>query len=296
MASIAEIRARLANLNKKTTKNPDIWKPKDEHDVRLLRNPHSDDPLVEKAFHYNIGDAREILCPKANFGDECVICDFAEQLKSWKDEKGRDKPEKERKADFEIFKKIQSVSKVIVPVVERITNSDGKPTGEVSQPGWWPLTSNQAQQILKVCTDADRLEVCGVTPGDDENVFDVLFSPKKAFDFHVSFKKPGEKGNNKTFTMVEIEPKFKPTPLTGNPAKDAELVKAIKDPDEVYPKVPASEVANALKKFIGGGMQVEAGSKSSGSEEKYASNTKEKAEKAGSRPVDEAFGELLNSK
>jgi hypothetical protein len=294
MASIAEIKNRLANLNRKSTKNADIWKPKDEHDVRLLRNPHSDDPFVERAFHYNIGDAREILCPKVNFGKECVICDFADTLRSWKDEKGRDKPEKERKADFEIFKKIQVVSKVIVPVVERIV-VDGKPTGEVSQPGWWPLTSNQAQQVLEVCTDADRLAACDIDPQDEERVMDALFSPKKAFDLHVSFKKPGEKGNNKTFTMVEIKPKFKTSPLTGNDAKDAELAKAIKHYDEVYPEVPGSEVAAALKKFIGGGMQVEQAPVKPGGE-KYASKSKEKAESAGARPVDEAFGELLDGK
>jgi hypothetical protein len=293
MASIADIKARLANLNKKTTKNADIWKPKDEHDVRLLKNPYSDDPFIERAFHYNIGDAREILCPKVNFGDECVICDFADTLRAWKDEKGRDKPEKERKADFEIFKKIQVVSKVVVPVVERQKGADGKTTQEISAPGWWPLTANQAQQVLKVCTDADRLAECGIEPGDDERAFDALFGTKKAFDLHVSFKKPGEKGNNKSFTMVEIEPKFKATPLTGNAAKDAEVIGGIKPIDEVYPKVPGTEVAAALKKFIGGGMQVEQVQAKPGGE-KYAAKTKENAAKAGTRSVDDSFGELLD--
>lgn len=295
MASIADIKARLANLNRKTTKSADVWKPKDEHDVRLLKNPHSDDPFVERAFHYNIGDAREILCPKVNFGDECVICDFADTLRAWKDEKGRDKPEKERKADFEIFKKIQAVAKVAVPMVERQAGPDGKTTTAVSAPGWWMLTANQAQQVLKVCTDADRLRECGVEPGDDENAFEALFNTKKAFDLHVSFKKPNEKGNTKSFTMVEIEPKYKPTPLTGKPDQDAELVKGIKPIEEVWPKVPSSEVAAALKKFIGGGMQVEGGNQTKPTEEKYAAKTKEKAEKAGTRSVDDSFGELLES-
>ena len=296
MATIAEIRARLQTLNRKTSKNPDIWKPKDEHDVRLLRNPFSDDPFIEKGFHYNIGDAREILCPKVNYGDECPICEFADVLRSWKDEKGRDKPEKDRKADFEIFKKIQVVSKVIVPVVERIVDSNGKPTGELSQPGWWPLTSNQAQQIFEVCSDAERLGECGIDPTEEEKVFDAIFSPKKAFDFHVSFKKPNEKGNNKTFTVVEIKPKYKPTALTGKAERDAELAKAIKSPDEVYPKIPNNEVAAALKKFIGGGMQVDGGNKVEPKEEKYPAKQGEKADKQGGRDVTQAFGELLEEK
>jgi len=293
MASVADIKARLANLNKKTTKNADIWKPKDEHDVRLLKNPFSDDPFIERAFHWNIGDAREILCPKVNFGDECVICEFADTLKGWKDDKGRDKPEKNRKADWEIYKKIQANSKVVVPVVERIRGADGKTTQEVSAAAWWPLTANQAQQVLKVCTDADRLAACDIEPGDDERAFDALFNTKKAFDLQVSFKKPGEKGNAKSFTMIEIEPKYKPSPLTGNAAKDAELVKGLKHIDEVYPKVPASEVASALKKFIGGGMQVEQVQTKPGGE-KYATKSKENAAKVGTRSVDDSFGELLD--
>ena len=104
MASITELKARLATLNRKTSKSTDIWKPKDEHDVRLLEVDNIE-PFAERAFHYNIGDAMQVLCPKINFGDECVICDYAESLRSWKDEKGRDKPEKMRKEDFEIFKK-----------------------------------------------------------------------------------------------------------------------------------------------------------------------------------------------
>jgi hypothetical protein len=285
MASFAEIRAQLANLNKRTSKNTDIWKPKDEHDVRCLRNPHSDDPLEQITFHYNVGDAREVLCPQ-QFGDECVICDFAETLKGWKDAEGNDKPEAERKAQWEIFKKIQAVTKVYVPMVERLEG------GAITEPAWWGLTSNQSQMALKVCGDKERLAACGVDPNDDEHALDALFSPKKAFDLHVSFKKPGEKQNSKTFTVVEIEPKYSPSPLTGNAGKDAELVKKIKPIREVFPKVPTSEVELALKKFIGGGQKVE--TKPAEKEQKYAGKGTEKAAKAGTRSVDDAFGDLLN--
>lgn len=286
MASIQEIRARLANLNRRTSKNLDIWKPKDEHDVRMLKNPHKTDPFEEVTFHYNVGETREILCPK-QFGDECAICEFAETLKAWKDEKGNDRPEKERRADFEIFKKIQASTKVYVPIVVR---EEG---GKIAGPMWWGMTSNQSQQALKVCVDADRLRACGIDPLDDENAVNALVATDKAFDLHVSFKKPGEKGNTKTFTSVEIEPKYMPSPLTGDKAKDAELIKAIKPIRDVFPKVPGSEVELALKKFIGGGMKIEE-PKATG--EKYETKSKERAEKAGTRSVDEAFGELLDTK
>ena len=59
--NIAELKARLASLNRKTSKNTDIWKPKDEHDVRIL--PITGDLFQERTFHFNVGDAREVLCP-----------------------------------------------------------------------------------------------------------------------------------------------------------------------------------------------------------------------------------------
>lgn len=290
MASLSELRAQLANLNRKTSKSADIWKPKDEHDVRLLRNPHNDDPFEQVTFHYNVGDAREILCPKANFGDECVICDFAEQLKSFNDENGKKKPDKVKQADWEIFKKIQATTKVYVPMVER--EADGK---GASAPAWWGLTSNQSTQVISVCAETERLQACGLDPSDDEKAINAIFDTKKAFDFHVSYAKPQEKGNNKTFTMVTIKPKYSPSPLTGDAKRDAELIKQIKPIREIFPKVPSTEVESALRKFIGGGMKVEQGAPQA-KEEKYASKTTAKAEKAGTRDVSEAFGELLDTK
>ena len=293
MATISEIRARLANLNRRgNTKNPDVWKPSDEHDVRLLRNPHNSDPLEEVTFHFNVGDARELLCP-AQFGDECVICDFANQLKGFKDEKGNDKKKADKDADWEIFKKIQAQTKVFVPMIERTKDEKGNIVGH-SEPAWWGLTGNQSQQALSVCGEADRLRACSIDPDDDEKALDALFGSKKAFDLHVKYAKPGEKGNTKTFTAITINPVYLPSPLTGTPAKDTELLKKIKPIREVFPKLPASEVESALKKFIGGGMKVEERDPKK-TEEKYAGKGKDKAEKAGERSVEESFEDLLNA-
>lgn len=287
--NINDLKAKLAGLNQKTKKAQDTWKPKDEHDVRCLRDPKSVDPLPELAFHYNVGDAFQILCPKVNFGDDCPICDFADTLRGWKDEKGRDKPEKQRKEDWEIFKKIQAVSKIFVPMVER---GEG---GSVSEPRWWGLTKNQAEQILEVCTDADRLQECGIDPTDAEKAVDAIFSPAKAYDLHVSFRKPGEKGNTKTFTQVDIKPKYKPSALTGNKAKDKELIEKIKPLTEVFPKVPSAEAEKALRKFIGEGA---AEAKPEGGQEKYVepakTNSNEKAATVGKRSIDDAFADLTD--
>lgn len=284
--SIAELKARLASLNRRTNKNTDIWKPKDEHDVRVITVP-GEDAFQERTFHFNVGDAREVLCPKVNFGDDCVICEFAERLRAWKDDKGHDKPEKQRKEDFEIFKKIQASSKVFLPIVER--TNDGK---SISAPAWWALTQNQANQVLEVCTDADRLSACDIDPSDSDHAIDAVQSPNKAFDLHVSFKKPGEKGNTKTFTMVDIKPKFKTSPLTGNPVKDAELVKEIKPLKDVFVKVPSAEVEKIFSKFLGNAAPE---AKPEGGKE-YAPKTKERAATSGKKSIDEAFGALIGEK
>lgn len=282
-SNLAELKARLASLNRKTSKNADVWKPKDEHDVRLVKTG-VEEPFVERAFHFNIGDARDLLCPKVNFGEECVICEYAETLKAWKDEKGRDKPEKVRKDDFELFKKIQATSKVYVPMVERM--DDGK---SISAPAWWGLTQNQANQILEVCSDADRLRECGIDPEDADNAIDAVFSPTKGFDLHVSVKKPGEKGNTKSFYVVDIKPKYKPSPLTGNKAKDAELAEQVKPLKDVFEKTSSAEVEKAFAKWLGGAAKE---AKADGGQE-YSPKTTDKAEKAGTRKVEEAFEELL---
>jgi hypothetical protein len=285
--NINDLKARLSTLNRKTQKQNDIWKPKDEHDVRLLPAPKGEDPFVERAFHWNIGDAVSILCPKVNFGEECAICDYADFMKSWKDEKGNDKPEKIRKADFEVFKKVQAQNKVFVRVVERTAEG-------ISEPKWWGLTQNQATQILDVCTDADRLQACDLDPGDPEKALDAVFSTKKAFDLHVSFAKPGEKGNTKSFTSITIKPKFKVSALTGDAKKDAAILEGIKPISEVYPRIPSNEVELALKKFIAGGGD-EAKPEPKDGEEKYPTNSKEDAKKVGKRSVEDAFSELAGS-
>jgi hypothetical protein len=285
--NINELKSKLQNLNKKSNKGSnDVWKPKDEHVVRALKNPHGD-LMEEVAFHYNVGDAFQILCPKKNFGKDCAVCDFADSLRSWKDEKGRDKPERVRKEDFEIFKKIQANSKMFIPIVVR--GEDGKTV--VDEAKWWGLTANQAQQVLDVCTDTDRLEACGIDPTDAERATEVLTSPKKAFDLQVSYAKPGEKGNTKTFTNITVKAKFKTSPLTGDASKDEAIIVKIKKIAEVFPEVPSADVQKALEKFIGAGMKE---SKPEGGDEKYATKSKEDAKKPGAkgRTVDEAFDDL----
>ena len=83
--NLEAMRAKL-NASKngnKPAKNNTKWRPKEgDQTIRIL--PTQDgDPFKEFHFHYNVGKNPGILCPKANHGEDCPICNFASQL--WRD-------------------------------------------------------------------------------------------------------------------------------------------------------------------------------------------------------------------
>lgn len=282
------LREKLNQLNKKSSKAEDTWKPKDEHQVRLV--PCGDDPFQTLHFHYEIGDTMQVLCPKVNFGEECAICDFAEKLKSWKDPNGKDKPEKERKADFEIFKKIQAKPRIFTSMIERANKEKNIPESDVAR--WWGMTTAQVNQALEVCTDGDRLAELGLDK-DDKDALRVLFDTKKGYDLVVSFAKPGEKGNSKQFTQITIKGRIKGTPLAKDEATAKAIVSSVKKLTDIFPKVSSVEVKRILEKFMGNSSpEAKPDGGKEYSEPKQSANTKENAKMAGTRSIEEAFNEM----
>ncbi len=279
---INALRDRLASLNSKTAKKPrDLFKPKDKHTVRLMPYPHGEDPMLVLHFHYDIGNA-SVYCPKANLGEDCEICDFCDKLRAWKGPDGNDKAESDRKTDWEMFKKIQAKARVFVPCVVRGSEAEG--------PKFWSITPKQAEGLLKVCSNSDRIEMIGADPADPKEHLRVLFDTDKAFDLDVDFAKPGEKGNTTSFTQVTFEPKIKATPLLSDRKAAQELVKQVKDIKDVYPPATSAEVAVLFKKFVGEGMTV---AEPTGGVEKYPSNSNEKL--TGTKSIDEAFDEMASA-
>ncbi len=284
---INALKERLQNLNKRTSKATDVWKPKDEHEVRCLPYPHGSDPFLEIHFHYDVGDSYSITCPKLNYGKDCAVCDFADQLRSWKDDSGHDKPEGDRKADFEIFKKIQAKARVFIPMVERGKEGDGAK--------FWGVTPNQAVQILEVCADGDRLEELGIGKDDSKRALEVITNPDKGYDLAVSFRKPGEKGNTKSFTEVVIKGKVRATQLSKDKKTVTEICGQVKNIKEVFPEVSSEEVKRILDKWVNSASSdATVEKKSKEATEKYKTNSSEKADKVGVRSIDDAFGDMLN--
>lgn len=278
---INAIKARMAALTNRTKKSNDLWKPDDEHDVRALPHPHSknDDFFVELGFHYEIGNERPILCPKVNFGDDCEICDFCEALRAWKTPDGEDKSETDRKVDWEMFKKISVKSAWFFPVVVRGKEAEGAK--------WLRLNQTNYNSLLTICVDEENNT--SVVESGGEGGLGVLFNTTSAYDLHVSFKKKGEKGNSKTFNVVDFKEKKKPTPLAKDKATIEKILASVKPIYDVYQKVESAEVAKIFKKFLGSNQQE---AKPEGGTE-YDTNSKENAKTVGGRSVDEAFEEML---
>lgn len=302
--NINELRDRLNKLNSKQGSSGDLWKPKDEHQVRLLRAPDSDNPLREVYFHNDIGEEKPIPCPKMNDGLECKICEFADILKQWRDKDGNERPEAERKADFEIFKKIQAKARVYSPVAE-LNPADGEPLNDKAK--WWSMTPAQAQQALEICFDGDRLEELGVAKDDAEGAMRILFDENKGYNINVSFAEPGKKGNTKTFTIVTLKGRIKPSALSKNPELIKKIMASIPKFESLVVKQTPEQVEKALAKFMNGGSAAEAKPTNGSEKPKYggsekpkadakpaaAANTGEKAALSGTRSLDEAFGDLM---
>jgi hypothetical protein len=279
---INAIKARMAQLSNRTKKSNDLWKPEDEHDVRAVPHPYSknDDNFVELGFHYEIGNEKPILCPKVNFGDDCDICDFCDALKSWKTPDGEEKAETDRKIDWETFKKISVKSAWFFPVVVRGKESEGAK--------WHRTNQTNYNTLLGICVDEENNTT--VVEGGGTGALGVLFDVNCAYDLHVSFKKKGEKGNTKTFNIVEFKEKKKPTPLAKTKPEIDKILASVKPIHDVYPKVTSEEVSKIFKKALGSAKQE---SEAEGGTE-HQVNSNENAKTVGGRSVDEAFEDMLN--
>jgi hypothetical protein len=198
---ISAIRAKLKNLEEGKPKSK-RWKPKDEHTIRCLPLSGEEDIALILKWHYGVDADRPMACP-STWDHECPFCDLARRLKSWKDEKGRDKPEHLRKMDWECFKKVDAAVKHYIPIVVR-----KKESTDVEGPFLWELTPTTYQAVLKICANDDW--------NDDHpegGGLRVLTSLVHGLDLVVVLKKPGEKGNAKPFPLTEVEERKKFSPI-----------------------------------------------------------------------------------
>ena len=199
-----------------------IWKPKGEHTVRMLALPGEDDITRTANWHYSVDDGRKMYCPSTD-GDACPFCDVAQALRSWRDSDGNDKPEAQRKADFEAFKKIQSATKYYAPIIVRKTGDD---VDAYEGPLWWEMTAKTREKLLEICLNEDYNED-HVDGGGSR----ILTSTKKGLDLIVTLKKANTEGNKTSYDLTQVDERRKFSPLFKN--------KGEKDVKELLEGVPA---------------------------------------------------------
>lgn len=281
---INAIRAKLKGLEEGKPKSK-RWKPKGEDSIRCLPLPGEDDIAFIVKWHYGMDAGRQMACP-STWGDECPFCDLAVRLKSWKDEKGRDKPESQRKMDWEFFKKVDAAVKHYIPIVVRKKDST-----EVEGPLLWELTPKTYQAVLKILSNDDW--------NDDHpegGALRVLTSLTHGLDLVVKLKKAGQDGNKTSYDLTEVEERKKFSPLFkpadgGEQAARALLAKIPTEAD-IAKRVTtedAEKVFAAWQASLSDPKDDGASGSDSGVE--YSSNSAEKAATGGAG-VDETVARL----
>lgn len=276
--NLEAIRAKLKGLEEGKPKSK-RWKPTDEHLVRALPLSEEEDISFIVKWHYGVNSGRQMACP-STWGDDCPFCELAAQLKSWKDEKGRDKPEHVRKMDWEFFKKIDAAVKHYIPVVVRKKGSE-----DLEGPFLWELTPKTYQACLKVCANDDRND-----GHPDGGGLRILTSLMHGVDLTVTLKKKNEKGNNTSYDLTEVEPRLKPCPvIKGDEAAAKALLAKIPAQSEIAKPVTTEEAEKVFASWKGSMNDAPADTTDSGVE--YSSNSAEKAATGGSS-VDDVVAKL----
>jgi hypothetical protein len=281
MFDLAAIRNKLKGLEEGKPKSKK-WKPKDEHTVRVLPLPGEEDLSFVVKWHYGVDNGRQMACP-GTWGDDCAFCELGKRLKSWKDEKGRDKSEEVRKADWNFFKKIDAAVKHYVPVVVRKKDST-----DIEGPFLWECTPKTYQALLKICANDDWNE-----EHPEGGALRVLTSLMHGLDLVVRLKKANTDGNKTSYDLTEVEErkKFSAIFKGDKPAAEALLAK-IPTASEIATQVTTED---SERVFAAWRLAMETApadhSEPSGDGVEYSSNSSETVASGGAS-VDETVAKL----
>jgi hypothetical protein len=272
------LKAKLKALEEGKPKSKK-WKPKDEHIVRCLPLEGEEDLAFIVKWHYGVDGGRQMACP-TTWGDECPFCELAAYLKSWKDEKGKDKTEAVRKKDWEWFKKVDAAVKHYTPMVERERGSD-----KLQGPFLWEMTPKTYTSLFKVACDDERN-----SEHQDGGGLKILTSLEHGTDVNVSLKKKGEKGNTTTFDLTEVAPRLKTSPVIKGDLKAAkELLSRIPTMDDIAKPVSTEQANLVFAAWKGAMDDSPADTADSGVE--HGSGNGESVKKGG-KSVDETVAKL----
>jgi hypothetical protein len=289
------IRARLQQLNEKGggKKVYDTLKPADGMNVRLLPLPNSDDPIVERQFHYlnHPSDNRKnvtIACG-AQFDQECPICEFANQMAAFDNPDGTKKSAEQKKSDWEIFRKLQAVKKYYVAVIARVNKTDESPKDapDYDGPKWWMISEAVLKGILGEAMDEDLN-----TDRDDGGGMECLLSVKNGHDLKITVNAAGQNGNTTDFKQTKVKARAKATKLHNDSTISAKILTSIKPIDEVVKPTTAVELQKAFDK--NDEKEPETRGPAKEPEQKVESKNAEKLK--GKKTLDEMFDKMAGDK
>lgn len=223
------MKSKLNSLTGKGSKRNDFWKPNDgESNIRIV--PTDDgDPFKEYFFHYNVSSGG-FLCPKRNYGDDCAVCNFANQL--WNE--GTEESKKQAK-DF--FAKQRFFS----PVLVRGEEAEGVKV--------WGYGKMAYEKLLNIVLDPDYGDVTDAENGND---LKIMYG-----------KPPGA-----SFPRTDIRPRPRKSPLcdeaTGGDERCAELLETIPDFGKLFERKSSEEVSGLLDQCLSDANNSEVGTEKYG--------------------------------
>ena len=209
------MKQKMASLTGKGEKKNDFWRPQEgENNIRIIPTPDGD-PFKEKFFHYGVGD-QSFLCPKRNFGDDCPVCNFANQL--WNE--GTEDSKQLAKGMF-------AKQRFFSPVLVRGEESEGIKV--------WGYGKMAYEKLLTIVLDPDYGDITDPETGND---LKLMYG-----------KLPGA-----SFPRTDIRPRPRKTPLcddaVGGDDRCAELLETIPNFDEIFERKTTEEVQSILDQFM----------------------------------------------
>lgn len=199
---IEQIKKKLGQLEGKN-ENKLTLKEGETVTVRILPTP---DSLPFRDFYFHYGIAKQtILCPRRNYGEDCAVCNFANELWDSKDEQ-----QKTLAKDF--FAKQRFFSAVLV-------------RGEESKgPKVWGYSKTVGGDLMKLVVNPDYGDIT-----DADNGTDLDLTLEKA---------PGV-----SYPSTRVTPKRKTSPIMPKKAEVAKVLEGVPDLMALYPRRTPAEVA-----------------------------------------------------
>lgn len=219
-AELQRIKQKLEQLKNPTFKTSKFdkktWSPEKDKSktVRFIKDPNQQDEFHELHFHYNMGKAGSILCPRMNSGQACPICEFAFNLRKSGDP-----------SDIATFKSLMPKQRFYGLVVDR---EDPK-----VQPKWWGFGKEIYAQLLEALLNPEYASFMDPYEGLDADVTIVVKS-----------------GGKTEYSAPKLVFKRKESKLVASSEKEQEIYNAITPLSEVFKPLTESEITAKLTAWL----------------------------------------------